>query len=146
MFKNLATIVEVFGDIGVGDRCTTIVRWSPLVVRGRRNILVTRIAHWSPTSSTTIVRWSASGRRLLEDCPKLPVVVGDQLRLGHRTVSDLYDMSLREVADKFPILHKCRGFTGLDHSTINFWFVQVPMRLCLENFHQISKELILISL
>ena len=68
------------------------------------------IVHWSQTRSTTIVRWSESGRRLLKYCPKRPAMVGDRLRLVSEQ-SPTYDTSLREVADL--ILYKFRGFAGL---------------------------------
>ena len=101
MFKNLATIVEVFGDrvlslVGLRPMCNH----RTMVVGGRRHILVPRIVHWSPNSSTTIVRWSESGRRLLKECPKLPAVVGDQRRL----VSEQSPSSLRPIPW---VIHTC---------------------------------------
>ena len=66
-----------------------------------------------------IAAWPSYGRRtvgdFLEDCPKQPAMVGYQLRLVSEQ-SPIYDMSLREVADQFPILHvyKFRGFAGLE--------------------------------
>ena len=50
-------------------------------------------------------------------------MVGDQLRLIS-VQSPTNDMSLREVADPFPIIYKFRGFMDLqvwNHSTITFY-------------------------
>ena len=63
MFKNLATIVEIFGDrvlslAGLRPMCNHRTR----VAAGRR---------WSQTY------FVAQDREFLKDCPKLPAVVGD---------------------------------------------------------------------
>ena len=101
MFKNLATIVEVFGDrvlslVGLRPMCNhrTMVAagrgWAQTYFGPQDRPSYFRL---SPTSSTTIVRWSESGRRFLKECHKLHAVVDDQLRL----VSEQSPSSLRPI-------------------------------------------------
>ena len=56
-------------------------------------------------------------------------MVGDQLRLISEQ-SPTHDMSLREVADPFPIIYKFRGFAGLEclESFCDYFLVRASAR------------------